>query len=155
MACRLCHCSTTVRVIFRCGSIVTVLWKWCTEPPVERCEVCVSLASTTVQRFASNELMSGWVAIGLRWTQLLQLHGLVCRQQLDKLTVTELRLLSCQSQLFNRFTPRCFHRQISVSDCVASLCRACFLQLLTLPGQTVTMMMMMMMMMMCNDLMCT
>jgi len=101
-------------------------------------------ASITVQCFVScieriDECMSSnRLKMNADKTQLLWLGT---RQQLDKLTVTELQLLSARVSFSTTVLDLdvLIDSQLSMSDYIASRCRACFFQLLSaLPGQIVT-----------------
>jgi len=91
-------------------------------------------ASTTVQRFVSCvERIDEWMSsnrlkMNADKTQLLWLGT---RQQLDKLTVTDLQLLSARVSFSTTVSDLgvLIDSQLSMSDYVASRCRSCFFQL--------------------------
>jgi len=91
-------------------------------------------AMTTVQQFVSCvEKVDAWMSsnrlkMNADKTQLIWFGT---RQQLDKLTVTELSLLSARMQLSTTVSDLgvLVDGQLSMTDHVASLCRSCFFQL--------------------------
>ena len=89
---------------------------------------------TSVQQFVSCvEKVDAWMSSN-RLKMNADKTQLIClgtRQQLDKLTVTELSLLSARVQLSTTVSDLgvLIDGQLSMADHVASLCRSCFFQL--------------------------
>jgi len=93
-----------------------------------------SSSSATVQQFITcAERLDAWLRsnrlkMNADKTQLLRLGT---RQQLDRLTTTELQLLSARVQISTTVLNLgvCLDVQLSTADYVAALCRSCFFQL--------------------------